>query len=412
MSIEALEWARRQLVGDAHAKSLLRAVADYAGEDGTCFPSLGRLAHDCEFSEDTVRRKLRALEDGGLLVRVKMWMDEHGHRNTEGRGRETSHQIRLLLHRPSGGPGYGGSAGEPPPSDGGEGLQAARVAAGEGGAPARGGVAVVRPLVEPSLNDQEESPPNPPPGGVTAASDDGEDKTWPGADTWPEFEQAWQEPILRQSMARTVWSGLTDDERKLATRAAAGYVAYRRAQKKPPNVINAHTFLRERDAWAGFAKQAPPESRTGAKLVLSAGSTAWRGLCVVKRIWGTPEPDGDVVEDPDVIAGLESLSALYDLPADQWIEITSDRTRQAQAWRERLAKCKRAMPPAKKLRSKGERTLPGVGEGQTLTIPEWVIGWVLPSEWPPRMDGTLSTTGPPAPTMTAEDEEVVANGFC
>ena len=100
MSIQASEWARCQCVGDAHAKSLLRAIADYAGEDGACFPSLGRLSRDCEFSEDTVRRKIKALEDGGYLMRIKSWMDEQGRRNIEGRGRETSHEIRLLLHRP------------------------------------------------------------------------------------------------------------------------------------------------------------------------------------------------------------------------------------------------------------------------------------------------------------------------
>src|SRR4051812_27667772 len=123
MSIEALEWARRQWVGDAHAKSLLRAIADYAGEEGTCFPSIGRLSRDCEFSEDTVRRKLRALEDAEFLVRIKSWMDEQGRRNTEGRGRETSHEIRLLLKRPPGDP----PDTESSPEGDGEGSQPARV---------------------------------------------------------------------------------------------------------------------------------------------------------------------------------------------------------------------------------------------------------------------------------------------
>jgi DNA-binding Lrp family transcriptional regulator len=97
VSIEALNWARKIYVGDAYGKSVLRAIADYADEHGYCFPSLARLANDCDLSVDSVRRRIKLLEEHGIIVTFRCWVDETGKRNGEGRGRETSRDIRLRL---------------------------------------------------------------------------------------------------------------------------------------------------------------------------------------------------------------------------------------------------------------------------------------------------------------------------
>ena len=99
MSIEALNWARKIYVGDSLAKALLRGIADYADENGHCFPSHARLSLDCEMSVATVKRRLAQLEDLDLLVTFRCWVDENGVRNREKRGRETSREIRLSLDK-------------------------------------------------------------------------------------------------------------------------------------------------------------------------------------------------------------------------------------------------------------------------------------------------------------------------
>ena len=48
--------------GDALAKLVLLNLANRANDDGECWPSLARIAQDCETSESSVKRKLLLLE--------------------------------------------------------------------------------------------------------------------------------------------------------------------------------------------------------------------------------------------------------------------------------------------------------------------------------------------------------------
>jgi hypothetical protein len=203
---------------------------------------------------------------------------------------------------------------------------------------------------------------------------------------WPDFERAWSEPILRQSIARQVWSALTEEERRLAIKAARGYVIHRRSQKKPPNTVNAHTFLRERDAWVGFAALAPSEPRRTETITITEGSAAWRGLSVIKRIWDRPLPDDPVDVEATAIPALESLARLA-AAAERCVITESDHRAQVAAWRERLAKCGFRMPQPQPI---------DTGKVHPVLGPVRMQGWTVPALWPPRMDGTLSATGPPA----------------
>jgi DNA-binding MarR family transcriptional regulator len=52
------------------AKIVLYWLADhYNGETGLCFPSLKKLADECEMDKSTIVRHLKALEEAGLIQR-------------------------------------------------------------------------------------------------------------------------------------------------------------------------------------------------------------------------------------------------------------------------------------------------------------------------------------------------------
>ena len=67
------------------AKLVLIALADRAGDDGTCYPSLQTVSEDCGTSISTVQRKLKLLEEMGLLTKINRSKD----------GMKTSNLYRL-----------------------------------------------------------------------------------------------------------------------------------------------------------------------------------------------------------------------------------------------------------------------------------------------------------------------------
>ena len=69
MSWQALNWATKVRVGRASAKHVLMVLANYADENGTCFPSQAMLAADTEMSKRAVQDQLDFLEAHRLLSR-------------------------------------------------------------------------------------------------------------------------------------------------------------------------------------------------------------------------------------------------------------------------------------------------------------------------------------------------------
>lgn len=90
MSYSAMAWARGIKTGSATVKSVLLAVANYADEEGVCWPSQEQLSDDTELSRHSIMRALDQLEEQGLLSR------ERRHR---GDGSRTSDLIILDLSR-------------------------------------------------------------------------------------------------------------------------------------------------------------------------------------------------------------------------------------------------------------------------------------------------------------------------
>lgn len=72
MSWKATAWAERQITGSPARKVLLMILANYADENGVCWPSQETLARGTEQSVDTVQRQLKKLQDLGIIERERM----------------------------------------------------------------------------------------------------------------------------------------------------------------------------------------------------------------------------------------------------------------------------------------------------------------------------------------------------
>lgn len=69
MSVQAISWALTVKTGSPSAKVVLLAIANYADASGVCWPSQELIADQTEQSIDSVQRRIKELEDLGLLVR-------------------------------------------------------------------------------------------------------------------------------------------------------------------------------------------------------------------------------------------------------------------------------------------------------------------------------------------------------
>lgn len=406
---EAHAWARNLRLGNPYAKLVLSMLTIYVNGEGSCFVSIAQLAEDCELAENTIRRRLTFLEQVGAITKFAQWRDEHGRLNGEGRGRRTTDDIRLLINAdPDDIEARAAGNGDHDDGQESEENNAVRGARGEPLDCTPNPVSPSLGVQQPShcgqglISEPEPEPkdsPLPPKGGHAQHSQDSDGKEdSPKLASWQRFEQAWQEPILRQSIARQVWSALTEGEEEIAIKAAKGYVAHRRSQKKPPNVINAHTFLRERDAWAGFAAIAPSEQKAVIpQRFVSAESAEFRARQVIDVLLGHPPRQARVIADKGSgymiqgdEPGLELLALSQFDPFDQsgWVELWHEKREhkhQLGAWRERV----------------GELNWKSVETGEVIEVlgnryPRRERFSLVPCEWPPRRDGTLSTTGPPA----------------
>lgn len=73
MSLRYLIAAFAARVGNPSRKLVLLKLADNANDDGICWPSAARIAHDTELSRDTVKRHIKGLEcDSTISVRRRV----------------------------------------------------------------------------------------------------------------------------------------------------------------------------------------------------------------------------------------------------------------------------------------------------------------------------------------------------
>lgn len=76
MSFAALDWAWKVRTGSAGRKAVLMALAQFADDEGVCYPGQDTLARHTELSERSVREHLIWLEAHGFIIRTeRRWTD-------------------------------------------------------------------------------------------------------------------------------------------------------------------------------------------------------------------------------------------------------------------------------------------------------------------------------------------------
>lgn len=399
MSIRAMNWAMDQATGDPRSQCLLYVIADCASPDGVAWPSIKYMAAKSQQSKATVQRRLKELEEIGAVARFPRWEDEDGKVNSEGRGRRTSDEIRLLLDRSivirNDDEGTEESAAPPSQADTG-GLQAdtGPVAQLSDGPPSHCGDPYMNRNSEP-----EDSPPNPPSGG---------DATQIEIEGWQDFKSAFEsdgDPIVRVSLAQQLFAALKPDERSRVTLSAKGLIAWRHRQKKPPSKPSAQTFIREIGAWATWEKHAPPDPvACEPPIFVAEDSEDWQALRVLAAIRNEPELRALALDHGRGLmlkALRPAVKALAQFAGDQidtsaW-KIFEEGTQQCGAW------CEFARMRPHNVDT-GETRVMQVG---SKIYNDWqvkVVGVRVPCEWPPRKDGTLSTAGPKHESNLTEDD--------
>ena len=81
MSHDATTWAKAQKTGHGTAKLILLLLADYAGTDYSCYPSVAKLAELSELAESTVRSVTKLLAEKGLIRVFYRYRDNHTRRS-------------------------------------------------------------------------------------------------------------------------------------------------------------------------------------------------------------------------------------------------------------------------------------------------------------------------------------------
>lgn len=90
MSVQAISWALGVEAGGPGAKCVLLALANYADENGECWPSQQTIAKQTEMSVRTLRDRLNDLVEAGLIERRKRG-------NTHGRQGRASDYYALQM---------------------------------------------------------------------------------------------------------------------------------------------------------------------------------------------------------------------------------------------------------------------------------------------------------------------------
>lgn len=250
MGIEHVSWALKRVHGvDPAAKLILISLANYADEDGECWPSIATLCTETGLSEATVKRHCRQLRDAGAFTQEQ--------RVTPG-GRTKSNLFTLDLSWPgmpvaTEGDVTDGAHGEPH-----EGVHGDPH--GGHGEPHRG-VMVTPPLTlnhqsDPSGKEEEEA---------RALEADFQKLILA-------FEPGPTESLER---GRKALRALGADDVALAVKHAPGFVRAMRAEgRRPPSIA---TYVAER-RWEAVARVAA-KSKTelgGGKVFVIKGSDAWK----------------------------------------------------------------------------------------------------------------------------------------
>jgi hypothetical protein len=232
------------------------------------------------------------------------------------------------------------------------------------------------------------------------------------SDGFEEFEKDWGEPITRHQLAVDAWKPLNADDRAFVRRAARGYVAHRKSQKRPPNVISAHLFIRDRGAWPGWAARAPDAPATAASADperpwITLGSDEDRVAEWLYQLVGLPKPfvakgeDGRLRYRARRPLGADAMAMLDYVGQRSWGWKTRDEGSDAppeRVWLWQLLAVGTGPFAAwqKRFRDWTGAGLPIERDGDR-------EGIRMPRPWPPRVNGTWSDDAEP---QAAEADDI------
>ena len=405
-SDEAHAWARNLRLGNAHAKYVLCMLTLYVNGDGSAYVSAAQLADDCELAHETIRRRLAWLEEVGVIVRRPQWIDESGRRNSEAKGRRTSDDILLLLEAEvdeieARARGYSDQSDPPQQRGSDDGAEQACPPAGP----------PLDPLATPSLRSRPESsepepepeePPNPPTGGGRMVDQEFEDQI-------SEAVKAYPIPITNLPRFRTVWQAQDRAIRPkiLATmRAFADFIADCERKHKPRAVKDADRWVAA-GMWQGFVQLAENAEIAAQITYVDPDSEAGRAMIVLCRIAEIePQSEGGKITLKRPLSPRGLAFAHAPDPTD-WVFIADGAdANKIGAYRSFLS-TELGLPIGRLVRERSWRKLkPDEVDAHGGRSTEIInrAGFLAPWPWPPRKDGTLSTTGPPDPLMTDQDQ--------
>lgn len=391
-SDEAHAWARNLRLANPFAKLTLTMLTGYVNGDGVCIVGIETLAEDTELSTDTVRKRLAWLEQIGAIVRFPNWIDGNGKRNTEARGRRTSDEIRLLMDADieaiearAAGETVAESHDADPRCQ--QGSDHETEAAGPRPALGQPSHCSEGLTSEPEPEDSPQAP---------LRGDEADDADAPEGsdpDGWPEFKSAFEsdgKPILKIRLAKQIVAALTPDERTLATRAARGLIAMRAREKKPGMKPAAQGFLREPEAWPGFAAHCPPDPvRRPDPVFIAEGSEEWKAMIVIDAICGYPPTEAKEIPNhgrgrlrPSALTLQHIALARFASDDPEKWDIVDEGSNECGAWKRFLGAEARKI----KIGTKSYEVSPGK------IVDDWPIykiGLRVPQPFPPRKDGSL-----------------------
>lgn len=378
---EAHAWARNLRLRNPYAKLVLSMLTIYVNGEGSCFVGASTLAEDCELALETVRRRLAWLENIGAIARFPQWVDENGRRNSDGRGKRTTDDIRLMV---STDPEVieARAAGEAEPNDDadqtavsplphrgpvsdsfdGEKSPAPQLAPYQ--PPHCGGGLTSEPEPEP-----EDSPQSPPRGPGTPE---------PALYRIEDFRAAYPIPITNWPKFETIWRAMTQAECDDAITGARGYAALCRSQ---PNRAkeDAHRWLKN-TKWIGYLEQGKRAETIAQRIEADAGSPQfeiWRTVLLIARRnpelpahWLVAGSSGKRANLPKALP--EAFIELAN-PNRTWTDVVEGDGGHFAAWLRWLHE----ILPSNFI------VISSVASKRTLCVPDI---------WPPRKDGSL---GPP-----------------
>ena len=409
MSWQASSWALELTLGDARRKMVLVAIASYADAQGRCsFASLATLAQNCDMKENALRRRIRELEEIGVINRFV--------RRVVPGGKIVSERVDGPVADDKGGSGGKRTSDEfwvdkdMAPAD--VEAEARRLfpESFDRSPPVRGEAGIVDTekgsanSSPPQCGEAESQPPPHKPPSSPHHSGGGILHSDPKKETYPtlpkqeglskaidkrfeDFKSGYPDGILDLDKAKAAFAGLTEPDQVAAVAGVAHYAD--RCKRRREKSIKAHLYVSRR-SWEGLV--ASPESRPngGPYDPKSDVGRAILVLCEIAQYSPIRTADNRIVWRREITPQLLALAQAHGNPQRLKHETGS---KQFWAWASLL-----------------DRAFEGLVRRRLTEIS-------TPWEWPPRIDGTLSptgpseSTGPPQSLMTADDERALTDGL-